>query len=78
MRSAGRMPSIVPNKDDQNVHIVLDDFGLSGRAFRETDADRSDLEAVVMEMLEGQYGNPVERYEGRYRGVQLPLPIRLI
>jgi hypothetical protein len=120
MRSAGRMPSIVPSEDDQNVYIVLDDFGQNGRAYRETDLERADLEAVVMGMLEGQYSNPVrvisfntaegwsqdvsadvvhevrhrcdlqmrdvpfyleefvERYEGRYRDVQLPLPIRLV
>ena len=119
MRDAGWTPSIVPSDDDQNVYIVLDDFGTNGRAYRETDAERADLEAVVMDMLEGQYENPVrvvgfntaekwsqdvssdvahelrrrcdmqlrdvpfyleefvERYEGRYHDVQLPLPIPL-
>jgi anthranilate phosphoribosyltransferase len=52
------MPSIVPNGDDQNVYIVLDDFGRNGRAYRETDVDRADLEAVIMELLEGKYKNP--------------------
>ena len=100
-------------------YIVLDDCGENGRAYREIDADRADLEAVVMGMLVGEYRNPVrvvgfntaegwskdvsadvaheiryrcdlqmrdvpfylehfvERYEGRYHDVQLPLPIRL-
>jgi hypothetical protein len=120
MRKSSWTPSIVPNGDDQNVYIVVDDFGRNGRAYRETDVDRTDLEAVIMDMLEGQYQNPVrvvgfntaekwsqdvsgdvahelrrrcdlqqrdvpfhleefvERYEGRYHDIQLPLPMRLV
>jgi hypothetical protein len=119
MRKWNWTPSIVPNGDDQNVYIVLDDFGRKGRAYRETDAERTDLEAVIMDMLEGQYHNPVrvvgfntvekwsqdvsgdvahelrrrcdlqlrdvpfyleefvERHEGRYHDIQLPLPMRM-
>jgi uncharacterized membrane protein len=110
MRKSGWTPSI---------YIVLDDFGRKGRAYRESDAERADLEAVIMDMLEGQYQNPVrvvgfntamkwsqdvsgevahelrrrcdlqlrdvpfyledfvERYEGRYHDIQLPLPLSL-
>jgi hypothetical protein len=115
-------PSIVPSRDDddQNVYLVVDDFGRSGRAWRETDVDNTDLETVILDMLEGQYKNPVrvvafntaekwsqdvsadvafelrqrcdlqardvpfflqdfvDHYEGRYRDVQLPLPMRLV
>jgi hypothetical protein len=120
MPRTGWTPSIVPNGDDQNVYIVVDDFGRNGRAYRETDVERADLEAVIMDMLEGQYQNPVrvigfntaekwsedvsgdvahelrrrcnlqlrdlpfyledfvERYEGRYHDIQLPLPMRLV
>jgi hypothetical protein len=119
MRRSGWTPSIVPDGDDQNVYLVMDDFGRRGRAFRETDVERADLEAVIMDMLEGQYQNPVrvvgfntaekwsedvsgdvahelrrrcnlqqrdvpfyledfvERYEGRYHDIQLPLPLPL-
>jgi uncharacterized membrane protein len=59
MHRSSWTPSIVPNGDDQNVYIVVDDFGRQGRAFRETDVERTDLEAVIMDMLEGQYQNPV-------------------
>ena len=59
MRSSGWTPSIVPKDDDQNVYIVLDDFGRSGRAYRETDVERTDLEAVIMVMLEGQYNRVI-------------------
>jgi hypothetical protein len=37
MRKSSWTPSIVPNGDDQDVYIVLDDFGRNGRAYRETD-----------------------------------------
>jgi hypothetical protein len=120
MREGSWTPSIAPRGDDQNVYIVVDDFGHNGRSYRETDVERTDLESVIMDMLEGQYQKPVrvvgfntaegwsqdvsadvahevrhrcdlqmrdvpfflqnfvDRYEGRYRDVQLPLPMRLV
>lgn len=119
MRARVGSPSIIPQGESQTIYIVLDDFGASGRAYRETDVDRADLEAVIMGMLGGQYRNPIsvigfnvtegwsqdasadvaqeirlrcdlqgrdvpfyledfiERFEGRYHDVQLPLPMRL-
>jgi hypothetical protein len=119
MRKSNWTPSIVPNGDDQNVYLVVDDFGRGGRAWREADVEATDLETVILDMLEGQYKNPVrvvafntaekwsqdvsadvafelrqrcdlqlpdvpfflqdfvDRFEGRYRDVQLPLPMRL-
>jgi hypothetical protein len=59
MRRSSWSPSIVPKEDDQNVYLVLDDFGPKGRAYPETDNERTDLEAVIMDLLEGQYRNPV-------------------
>ena len=58
MRRSDWTPSIVPNNDDQNVYLV-DDFGRSGRAWREADVEDTDLETVILDMLEGQYKNPV-------------------
>jgi hypothetical protein len=52
-------PSIVPNGDDQNVYLVLDDFGRHGRSWREADTEATDLETVIQHLLEGQYSNPV-------------------
>jgi hypothetical protein len=52
-------PSIVPRGDDQNIYLVLDDFGRSGRDWRETDVEVTDLETVLLDVLEGQYKNPV-------------------
>jgi hypothetical protein len=59
MRKASWSPSIVPKEEDQNVYFVLDDFGRNGPGSRETDVERTDLDAVIMDLLEGQYQNPV-------------------
>ena len=53
-----RSPSIVPGID-QDVYLVLDDFGRLGCAWRETNVQDTDLEAVIDDLLEGQYSNPV-------------------
>ena len=36
-------PSIVPNGDDLNVYLVMDDFGRAGRVWPEADAETTDL-----------------------------------
>ena len=51
-------PSIVPGLD-RDVYLVLDDFGRMGCAWRETNVEDTDLEAVIQDLLEGQYSNPV-------------------
>jgi hypothetical protein len=119
MPRTGWTASIVPKGDDQNVSLVVDDFRRNGRVYREADVETTDLETVILDLLEGQYKNPVrvvafntaerwsqdlspdvahelrrccdlqlrdvpfflqdfvDRYEGRYHDVQLPLPMRL-
>jgi hypothetical protein len=120
MRKSGWTPSIVPGGDDQNVYLVMDDLGRLGPVWREADDRAAELEAVILDLLQGQYKSPVrvvsfntaehwsqdvsadvaqelrrrcdlqqrdipfflqdfvDRYEGRYRDIQLPLPIRLV
>jgi hypothetical protein len=56
MRRSNWTPSIVPKGGDQNIYIVLNDFGRLGSSYR---VERADLEAVIVDMLEGQYQNPV-------------------
>src|SRR5947199_4318199 len=51
-------PSIVPS-NDQDVYLVLDDYGEWGTAWRETDVEDTNLESVITDMLEGQYINPL-------------------
>jgi hypothetical protein len=120
MRKSIRTPSIVPNGDDHNVYLVMDDLGRLGPVWREADGRAAELEAVILDMLAGQYKKPirvvgfntaekwsqdvsadvaqelrrrcdlqqrdipfflqdfVDRYEGRFFDIQLPLPIRLV
>jgi hypothetical protein len=53
-------PSIVPDLDDHDVYLVLDEFGGQlGRAWRETDEDRTDCEIIITDLTTGQYCNPV-------------------
>lgn len=52
-------PSIVPNGHDETVYLVLEDFGRNGRAWRETDAERADLETVIADLMSGEYANPI-------------------
>jgi hypothetical protein len=122
MRKSHSTPSIVPTSDDQNltVYLVVDDLGALGRVWREADEAHADLETVIIDLLEGQYKDPVRvvsfntfekwsqdvsadvalelrrrcdlqrrdipfflqkfisRYEGSYRDIQLPLPMRLV
>ncbi len=55
-----RSPSIVPDLADRDVYLVLDDFGERlGRAWRETDEESADRHAVITDLVDGQYSNPV-------------------
>jgi hypothetical protein len=58
MRKSSWTPSIVPS-DDQNVYLVVDDFGQFGRVWREADIEKTDLESVIDDLLHGQYNNPI-------------------
>jgi hypothetical protein len=44
---------------DVTVHIVLDDFGKAGRAYRETAEEAADFETVIDDLMAGQFNNPV-------------------
>ena len=59
MRRSNWTPSSVPNGDDQNVYLVADDLGRLGHIWPETDLERTDLEMVIQDLLEGQYKNPL-------------------
>ena len=53
-------PSIVPDPDDRDIYLVLDEFGgRLGRAWPETDEERTDREVVITDLMTGQYSNPV-------------------
>jgi len=44
---------------DGTVYLVLDDFGEFGRAYRETPDTRTDRQAVLTDLLTGQYERPL-------------------
>jgi hypothetical protein len=54
-------PSISPAPpDDEDVYLVLDDFGGKlGRAWRETADNRTDRETVIADLMDGQFSDPV-------------------
>jgi hypothetical protein len=53
-------PSIVPPAADQDIYLVLDDFGgRIGQSWRETDVDATRLETVLADLLDNQYSNPI-------------------
>jgi hypothetical protein len=58
MTPRGRLPTWEPGKDDQNMYLVVDDFGQNGRVFREADFEKADLETVIVDLLDGHYENP--------------------
>jgi hypothetical protein len=58
MRDALPTVSLVPDFD-VTVHLVLDDFGTVGRAYREVDEQEADLETVIDGLITGQYRKPV-------------------
>jgi hypothetical protein len=59
MSKSKEAPSIIPDEEDQNVYLVVDDFGYIGRCWRETNVNATDLETVITDLLEGQYNEPV-------------------
>ena len=52
-------PPIAPHWPEQDTYIVLDDFGRIGRAWRETDQHRAGREALIRDLVEGQFRNPI-------------------
>ena len=58
MRKSDWTPSIVPNDNDKTVYLVAEDFGKSGRAWREAEYEATDLETIIQDLLSGQYNNP--------------------
>src|ERR1700749_5144983 len=53
-------PSIIPTVlENRDVYLVLDDFGHLGRSWRETDEPSTDRDAIIQDLLEGQYNMPV-------------------
>ena len=52
-------PSIAPNGLERDIYLVLEDFGRLGRAWRETEENATDRETLILNLLSGEYKNPV-------------------
>jgi hypothetical protein len=53
-------PSIVPRGVDQDVYIVLENFGgRLGCSWRETDVESADRDTLIRDLVDGQYSDPV-------------------
>jgi hypothetical protein len=58
MMSRKTSPSIVPKVGEKNVYLVLDYFDRAGCAWRDADAETTDLETVISDLMSGQYSDP--------------------
>jgi len=45
--------------EERDVYLVFDDFGRLGRAWRETDEERTDWRTLITDLLDGEYSDPV-------------------
>lgn len=54
-------PPLVPASEDQRtVYLVLDNFGgRLGRSWRETDDEKTDLATLMVDLVDGQYNDPI-------------------
>ena len=52
-------PSIAPHGAEQDTYLVLDDFGRSGRSWRETDEDAADRGKLIRDLFAGEFNGPV-------------------
>jgi hypothetical protein len=59
MRKSSWTPSIVPRSNDQDIYLVVDDLGRLGQVWREAEFETTDYETVILDLLDGQYKNPI-------------------
>ena len=59
MGNSGGRPSIVPGGNDDTVYLVKDVLGCLGKVWRKADGETTDLETVIIDLLTGQYKDPI-------------------
>jgi hypothetical protein len=59
MRKSDRIDQTVPYGADQTLYLVVDGFGQQGAACQERAIERTDLEAVVADLLSGTFPDPI-------------------
>jgi hypothetical protein len=53
-------PKSFAHQPSGTVHLVLEDFGVLGRAYRETDEAQADAATIIARLLRGDYSAPVQ------------------
>ncbi len=53
-------PSSIAPESSATVHLVLEDFGALGRAYREADETHADANTIVEKILRGEYSAPAQ------------------
>ena len=51
-----------------NIYLVVADLGQPGRIWREADVEHTDLETVILDLLEGQAQKPGPRRLRQHQG----------
>ena len=59
MHRLSNTPSVVADHD-ATVHVVLDDFGSAGQAYREIDPNDADEQSIVDDLISGQFERPIK------------------
>ena len=49
----------VPYGADQTLYLVIDRIGGTGTSRREIEVERTDLEAAICELMQGQFNDPI-------------------
>jgi len=52
-------PTTAPRGTDATVYLVMDSFGAIGSSYRETDIERSDLDTLIVDLMAGEFNEPV-------------------
>ena len=52
-------PTTAPRGTDATVYLVLDSFGAIGSSYRETDIERSDLDTLIVDLMAGEFNEPI-------------------
>ena len=61
MPRTGWSPSTVPYGADETVYLIIDQFS-TGTVYRETEIERTDLEAIISDLLIDQFNDPVRGF----------------
>ena len=59
MRRSSWTPSIVPGGYNETVYMVMEYLGQLGTMWAEADVGKPDLETIIVDLLDGQYKNPI-------------------